>query len=256
MFPSMLTAYAYSFSSALSARHEIDLLTSICRSRPAAIIYHSAVISGESAQVLEAYQEDGGIVITCPTLAHFDCDQVIFDYKNAGYQVAKHLIESGHREIGFHVPALPSSDHSYMGGFRQAMQEHHLEIRDEWIFSAQGKCYEAGGAGVAAEILQSKERPTAVCMEDDVAASACINELMRAGMRVPDEISIVGQDNRPAAQHCIVPLTTVEQPLETLAARVVELVSSRIRKEYQGKPRQIIIQGDLVQRSSVAPVPS
>ncbi len=65
------------------------------------------------------------------------------------------------------------------------------------------------------------------------------------------DISVVGQDNTPTAPHCIVPLTTVEQPLETIADQVAELLS-RIRKEYQGEARRITIQGKLVERSSVA----
>lgn len=245
--------YAHSSSSADHAQWQNELLASICRSRPVAIVYHYAIISRAVAEILEEYQKDGGVVITCPVPVNLECDQVVFDYRDAGYKAGKVLLEAGHRAIGFHLAVPVENQNGYFAGFQQVMQEYVAPVRKQWLFTGMGEWYEAGGAAVAAEILALKNRPTAVCLENDVVASACINELIRAGIRVPEDISVVGQDNTAAAPHCIVPLTTVEQPLETIADQVVEALLSRIRKQYEGEARRMVIQGKLVERSSVAP---
>jgi DNA-binding LacI/PurR family transcriptional regulator len=77
-----------------------------------------------------------------------------------------------------------------------------------------------------------------------------MTQIMRAGMRVPDEVSIIGHDDQPVAEYCPVPLTCISQPVQKTIDAVVELLKERLEGNTSA-PRTITIKGHLVQRQSV-----
>jgi LacI family transcriptional regulator len=90
---------------------------------------------------------------------------------------------------------------------------------------------------------------------NDVTAAFFVQQMMRRGLRVPHDVSVVGQDDTPAAEHCIVPLSTVSQPVDEIAQGVCELLKQRLNGSSE-PPQKIVVRGRLVQRESVAaPVP-
>jgi DNA-binding LacI/PurR family transcriptional regulator len=76
--------------------------------------------------------------------------------------------------------------------------------------------------------------------------------LARNGLKVPDDVSVVGFDDAPAARYALVPLTTVSYPLETIGRHAVEFTHSRLQG-YKGPPRKVVVQSELITRSSTAP---
>lgn len=108
---------------------------------------------------------------------------------------------------------------------------------------------------MAEAFLAWPEKPTALCIVNDVSASAFVTVLARNGLRVPDDVSVVGFDDAPAARYALVPLTTVSYPLETIGRHVVEFTRSRL-KGYAGPPRKVAVQSELIIRNSSAPLHS
>ncbi|HEX8833140.1 MAG TPA: substrate-binding domain-containing protein, partial [Abditibacteriaceae bacterium] len=121
----------------------------------------------------------------------------------------------------------------------------------EWTGGAC--CYEEAGMQHAEHFLALKEKPTGVCIINDHAASAFINSVMRAGMQVPGDVSVVGHDDIAAAKAAIVPLTTVRRPVERLSLALVETLCKRLNGDDQGPPRDQVIRGELIARESTAP---
>jgi LacI family repressor for deo operon, udp, cdd, tsx, nupC, and nupG len=78
-------------------------------------------------------------------------------------------------------------------------------------------------------------------------------EVMRAGVRVPHDLSVVGHDNQPIAAYCPVPLTSTTQPADRVAEAVVDVLMARLADtpSREGSPRTVTITGELVQRESV-----
>jgi LacI family purine nucleotide synthesis repressor len=130
-----------------------------------------------------------------------------------------------------------------------------VPFRDEWFFRTG--TYEHGGAEMAKRFLAMKERPTALTIVNDYVALAFMVEVMRAGVRIPEELSVVGHDNQPIAAYCPVPLTSMTQPTQKIAQTVVELLMQRLEEDTEDAfdggafaPREQIITGDLVLRNS------
>ena len=82
-------------------------------------------------------------------------------------------------------------------GFRRALAEVGLPMREEWFF--QNPTYERGGAEMARRFLAMRDRPTALCIVNDYVALAFVVEVMRAGLRVPEDVSVVSHDDQPIA---------------------------------------------------------
>jgi DNA-binding LacI/PurR family transcriptional regulator len=224
--------------------------------RPRAIVCNTAGVRPETLEALRRFQNEGGIVVCYCYGEAVDvpCDQVIYDEEDGSYLAARHLLELGHRDIGiFNVgERVPSG--SNRAGFSRALKEFGAPLHEEWLFRNEGVLrYEEEGELLAKQFMKLKSRPTALCLANDYAAVAFVSMLHRAGMQVPRDVSIVGDNNDPIAAHGMVPLTTVDYPLETIAQQVIDLLQSRLDGLYNGKPRQVPVRSKLVLRNSTAP---
>ena len=85
-------------------------------------------------------------------------------------------------------------------------------------------------------------------------AATFVVEAARLGLGVADDVSVVSLDNLPAARYAAVPLTAVSQPIEAISDAVVKLLMSRLEGGYDGKPRQVVVRGELITRQSTAPI--
>jgi len=228
---------------------QIALVNKVRRQRPGAIIVGAEFVPAVLPE-LQLFQEEGGIVVGYDTELDLQCDQVPFDNVHRAYIATRHLLELGHREIGFcfHGSVLPDS--TELAGFTRALGEFGLPVREQWLFT--GGNYEEGGARLAEAFLAWPEKPTGLCIVNDVSASTFVTVLARNGLRVPDDVSVVGFDDAPAARYALVPLTTVSYPFETIGRHVVEFTQSRL-KGYDGPPRKILVQSEIVNRMSCAP---
>lgn len=137
--------------------------------------------------------------------------------------VASLLLQLGHRKIGLLLGPAGSRDaHERRLGYLEVLERADAKPRPEWIsvgtFSA-----ETGRVGLA-RLLQSNERPTAICCANDEIAFGVVNAAHVAGLRCPDDISVVGFDDGIWAMACQPALTTVRQPLADMAERAVGLI--------------------------------
>ena len=236
-----------------------DQLRHLCRLRPQAIICTASQLDTAVFEELESYQRAGGIVVSYDDPVPLACDQVIFDREDNGYKGARHLLDQGHRRIGIGIAStaewLPGAARltatRRLAGCRRALEAFGVPMPEEWLFRASA--YEKGGAEMARRFLQLSDRPTGMCIINDYSAMAFLVEVMRAGVRVPEDVSIVSHDNQPVAAYCVVPLTSVSHPVTTIVDAVIELVVSRLEGRYDGEPRQVVVRGDLETRASTAP---
>ncbi len=253
--------YAGYDSAADEGQAQVAQVRQLCRQRPRAIICACQMLESHVYEELEAYRRDGGILATYDVPVPLDCDQVVFDREDNAYQAARYLLERGHRRIGIamsstapwaaHTPNAPQT--LRLQGFRRALQEFGALLREEWLFAIP--TYEQGGAEMARRFLRLRERPTGLCIVNDYVALAFMVEIMRTGLRVPQDVSIVSHDNQPVAAYCPVPLTSVSQPVERIAEAVVKMVLYRL-EGGDAPPRRVILKGDLVERESAGAPPA
>lgn len=230
------------------------LLAELRRQKPRALICNTSNLQSDAAQAeLHHYLEEGGVAVCYDWAVNVETDAVVFDRQHNTYLATRHLIEAGHREIGAYLPSHRYAAGSRTAGFAQALEEVSIGIRPQWMLEAQYNIQsELEGVALAEKFLALRERPTAMCILNDDIASTFVNCLMRAGVRVPDELSLVSHDNLAIAEYGAIPLTTVSHPYIEIARHVVELLDSRLSGRTNGPPRRETVRGQLFERASVS----
>jgi LacI family transcriptional regulator len=165
------------------------------------------------------------------------------DDASASYLAAKHLIELGHRRIAFFTgpPVAPSSQER-LDGYRRALREENIQWDDRLIFTAGSTIEE--GEKAALQLLDERPSATAVQAVNDLVALGAATVFLKQGLKIPDDLSIVGFGNVLVSEHFRVPLTTVRQPKLRLGAAAMDQMAKLLRNERpetQRLPAEIVI---------------
>ncbi|OOF45686.1 transcriptional repressor PurR [Rodentibacter trehalosifermentans] len=171
-----------------------------------------------------------------------------------GYLATKYLIDCGHQKIGIIAGELTKTTaRTRYEGFEKAMKESHLSINKDWV--AEGYFEPEDGYECMNKILNQTNHPTAVFCCNDVMALGAISAITEKGLRVPEDISIIGYDNIHSSRFYAPPLTTIHQSKSRLGAQAVNLLFERIsQKDTENSPQsqsRIDIHPELVIRKSV-----
>jgi LacI family transcriptional regulator len=167
----------------------------------------------------------------------------------ASYNAAKYLLNLGHRRIAYFTgpPTAPWA-HDRFEGYRRALRETGLDVDDKLVFAA-GSTIE-DGTKAALQMLNEGVHPTAIQAVSDLVAIGCAETLLAQGLRIPQDISMVGFGNVLTAEFYRVPLTTVRQPKFRLGIAAVETMMDLI---HGVKVQSKRLPAELVERKSAAP---
>ncbi|MCP2332628.1 LacI family DNA-binding transcriptional regulator [Actinoalloteichus caeruleus] len=184
-----------------------------------------------------------------------DIPDVAVDEQLAGYLATRHLLDLGHRHIGFvSGPARSLPSRLKHAGWATALEEEGLAARPALVSHAP---YGAGGGARALGELLDREPVTAVICSSDHMALGAIRECHRRGVSVPDQLSVIGFDDSPLADYCTPPLTTLAQPIAEMARAAVEELAARLDPDAGAQPvgaHTRIFRPRLVVRESTAPL--
>ncbi len=180
-------------------------------------------------------------------------DVVRVDNVKGTCEAVRHLIDLGHRRIGYidrHIDHSHSLDHKK--GYRQALEENGIAFDMERVVRAEGYDYHSGAMAVKA-LLKKDPSLTAVFAYYDIMAFGAIRGAADLGLRVPQDLSVVGCDAMPFTAASIPRLTTISFPIFKIARVVCDLVLERLERRGEFKEREIVIAQRLVVRDSTAP---
>lgn len=170
---------------------------------------------------------------------------------SGGLMATRHLIELGHRRIAAITgPEDMMCSHARIDGFRSAMSAAGLEVRPDWI--RFGDFHTAGGQLHGTQLLQGDDRPTAIFAGSDLQALGVLEAVRGLGLRVPEDLSLVGYDDIPLAKWVSPALTTIRQPLKRMGEEATRLVLRMSRTPLDSIPRMDLAT-NLVVRESTAP---
>ncbi|WP_026575826.1 LacI family DNA-binding transcriptional regulator [Bacillus sp. UNC438CL73TsuS30] len=173
---------------------------------------------------------------------------VTTDDLRGGYLAGRYLLDHGHRNIAMITEIERPSGRLRLEGFKQALSDEGIELDDHLVIHAKSKIEDAKSA--AKQILQMKQKPTAIFASTDLIAAVFLKEARKANISVPHEISVIGFDNTVHAQIADPGLTTIAQPINELAHYAIgQLLESIENPEMQG--RRIMLTPTLVERESV-----
>jgi LacI family transcriptional regulator len=174
------------------------------------------------------------------------------DERSAGDVAATHLLNLGHRRIGFVAGLehyMPTREKT--AGLRDALERWELPLDPGLITHAEWG-FEGGAAGARRLLALGPRRPTALIASSDVMAIGALFAAHERGLRVPDDLSIVGFDGVAVGAYTTPPLTTVAQPTKEIAATVVEALQRLIDSPEREVPHSVF-RPRLVVRASTAP---
>lgn len=182
-----------------------------------------------------------------------DVPDIVVDEHLSGYTATRHLIDLGHRRIGFVSGpgrALPSR--LKRAGWAAALEEAEIEADPALV--AHAPFGAEGGVEAMAELLDTS-RPTAVMCSSDVMALGAMGEAHRRGLSTPEDLSVVGFDGIPLAAYCRPALTTLAQPIQDMANAAVDELVRRLDPDSPGVPagsHSRMFRPELVVRESTA----
>jgi LacI family transcriptional regulator len=177
-----------------------------------------------------------------------DCPAVGATNWQGAYNATEYLIKLGHKRIGFITGWMDlgcAADR--LEGYRSALRTHHIPSLPELIYT--GTFVQSDGYAGANALLDLANPPTAIFASNDVMAMGVMDAVRNRGLRVPDDISIIGFDDIPQASLTYPALTTVNQPLEKMG-RVATQMLLELLKQSDRKTRRIELPTELVVRYS------
>lgn len=180
-----------------------------------------------------------------------DGDFVTADNGAGGRMAARHLLSRGHRRIGLVTPEGPmdTSFQDRLRGFRQVLASAGVSVPPAWDVRTKATRIE-DGIEAADGLLSVARRPAAVFAMTDRMAMGLIQRLLAGGVRIPDEIAVLGYDDIPFASCCQVPLTTVRIPVQQVGDLAAECLFDRMDGRGSPRHRQQLLAPEMVVRAS------
>lgn len=223
-----------------SPSREQQALQSLTSFRPAGLALLGPVVP--SAAITSA--ADIPLVLVSRSSRLSTVDTVNDDGRAGSALAVDHLVELGHRDIVHIDGGAGSQSAPRRSGYRLAMERHGLTPR-----VVHGEYTEAAGAAAVRALRQPF---TAVLAANDLNAVGVLSALAEAGLRVPEDVSVVGYDNTWLAGLRHIGLTTIDQPREEMGRLAAEALISRVRGERTSAAR-LVVQPTLVVRGTTGP---
>ncbi|WP_118782520.1 substrate-binding domain-containing protein [Haemophilus haemolyticus] len=201
------------------------------------------------------FQADMELTVSLPLVVmdwwftELNADKILENSELGGYLATKALIDAGHRKIGIITGNLKKSvAQNRLQGYKNALSEAKIALNPHWIVESHFD-FEGGVLGIQSLLAQSS-RPTAVfCCSDTIAVGA-YQAIQQQGLRIPQDLSIMGYDDIELARYLSPPLSTICQPKAELGKLAVEALLQRIKNPNENY-RTLVLEPTCVLRESV-----
>lgn len=165
-------------------------------------------------------------------------------------RAVKYLKQNGHKNIGFIGEPLVKSKYQH---FCEAMHRNALTVNKEFIFNSD-KRFEAAGYEALEHLMKLSVKPTAIIAAYDYMAIGALRYAQESGIKIPNDISVIGMDNIPVAAYLGAPLTTIVSHSGELCDTAVDLIFKKIENQFYFARQDITLKSQLVIRDSVADI--
>ena len=222
----------------LMVRHRIDVLVvASCQ---------------EDSKSLRAVAKETPLVLLDRRFRNFDANFVGTDDVLVGKMATEHLIEMGYRRIAHIGGRKTSTSLGRMEGYKKALARHRIVVPDSYVITRK-RSDESGdttGRQAMESLLKLKPRPNAVFCFNDPAAIGAMNAIISAGLRIPEDIALIGAGNIRYAESFRVPLSTIDVSSSALGEFAGNLALQLAAQKRPAQPKTIVVQPKLIIRDS------
>lgn len=180
-----------------------------------------------------------------------EASSVSVDNLKGAKTATEYLINIGHERIAFiSGDLMTQAAQERLSGYKASLEKAGIAINDDYVLKGD---YSRKSARAAAErVLELRSKPTAIFVSSDDMASEVVTVFMENGLKVPDDISIIGFDDDPVCLYGPVSLTTMRQPLKEMAQTAVKELYLKMQDPDRAVNR-IVLSPELIIRDSVRP---
>jgi LacI family transcriptional regulator len=209
-----------------------------------------APISNSAKPLEEIIHEDIPVVYVSRAPRDTDRSYVVIDNVRGGFLATKHLIEAGYETIGFIGASADSSTaDERLEGYRMAFEKYGIAFSEKYV--KQGDFKQKSGYILVKEMIGNNDYPRGLFAANDLLALGAIQAVKDAGLRVPEDIAVVGFDDIPIASLQEIQLSTIYQPKYEMGRIAFEILVEIIKKGENGiSTRKVMLEPDLIVRKS------
>ncbi|HAS6601261.1 substrate-binding domain-containing protein [Vibrio parahaemolyticus] len=223
-------------------------INTLLQKRVDGLILMCSSLEGERIDVFERYPDIPVVVMDWGPML-FTSDKIQDNSLRGGYIAAKYLIDCGHTEIGCITgPLIKHQAQMRYEGYKRAMNEAGLEFNANWIIESDFEC--EGGYQAFKKMAERGTLPSSIFVSNDMMAMGVINAANELGIKVPDDLSIIGYDDIHIAKFMSPSLTTIHQPKYRLGQAAVETLVRRL-DDKSNEAQVVQLEPTLVIRNSV-----
>ncbi|TQQ02425.1 LacI family DNA-binding transcriptional regulator [Vibrio cholerae] len=223
-------------------------INTLLQKRVDGLLLMCSTLEGERLDVFDRYPDIPIVVMDWGPIL-FASDKIQDNSLQGGYMAAKHLIECGHKEIGCITgPLIRHQAQMRYEGYKRALAEAGIAINPDWIVESDFEC--EGGYQAFEKLYQRGKLPSALFVSNDMMAMGVIQAASQRGLRVPDDLSLIGYDDVHIAKFMTPALTSIHQPKYRLGKAAVDTLLYRL--ENPDTTAQVVqLEPTLVVRNSV-----
>lgn len=209
-------------------------------------VIHASVAHDEQV-LLSLMADERRVVFTNRRPAQPAVSYVVSDNEGGAAELTRHLLSLGHRRIGFiSGPKYARNATERLKGFRHAMKE----VTDTQMFVADGDFSVESGRRAVVEWMKDKRAPTAMIGVNDSVALGALEALVDSRLRVPDDVALAGFDGTQLSASPLLSLTTVDQHIENLGQRSVQILLKQLASVGEFDPVREVLPTKLLLRAS------
>lgn len=223
-------------------------INTLLQKRVDGLLLMCSTLEGERLDVFDRYPDIPIVVMDWGPIL-FASDKIQDNSLQGGYMAAKHLIECGHKEIGCITgPLIRHQAQMRYEGYKRALAEAGIAINPDWIVESDFEC--EGGYQAFEKLYERGKLPSALFVCNDMMAMGVIQAANQRGLRIPDDLSLIGYDDVHIAKFMTPALTTIHQPKYRLGKAAVDTLLYRL--ENPDTTAQVVqLEPTLVVRNSV-----
>jgi len=241
---SVIVSYTYS-----DPKKVMQTLKTFNEQRVDGILFTSDYLTDEYYQYLE--RMNAPVVLVATEAQNYSLPFVKVNDVKASYAAVDHLIQKGHTNIGMlsGPPSDPIAGAPRIEGYKQALKEADIEIKDSKIVHRKDFSFDDGKATVK-KLLDKHPDTTAIFAASDELAIGALKMAHEEGIAVPEELSIIGYDNLLMAEMVWPGLTTLAQPLQQMGYEATKMLVQSIQKKEKND-KAMYIPYEIIERDSV-----